>query len=198
MKQRVLQTRDSYMTELWLALPECKYKNDADELLKDQFIFGIENEEIQDHLFGEISETDNSIKMLYEARKIESKLAQRKMLGIMNPSSLVSVDAMKNRSKDEIRNCNFCGHTHGKGSCLTYGKICKRCGWKTTLRKKCRQSSNRSGRHKGKDTWFDKKNSKCTHRCEVHKINESCQSDDNTGIEDLMEQIQSLFYHWIT
>ena len=30
------------MSELQLALPECKYKNDADELLKDQFIFGIE------------------------------------------------------------------------------------------------------------------------------------------------------------
>ena len=68
------------MSELHLALPECKYKNDTDELLKDQFIFGIENKEIQDYLLGEISETDNSIQVLYEARKIESKLAQRKML----------------------------------------------------------------------------------------------------------------------
>ena len=62
MKQRVPQTCDSYMSGLRLALPECKYKNDADELLKDQFIFGIENKEIQEHLLGEISETDNSVK----------------------------------------------------------------------------------------------------------------------------------------
>ena len=54
MRQRVSQTCDSYMSELHLALPECKYKNDADELLKDQLIFGIENKEIQDHLLGEI------------------------------------------------------------------------------------------------------------------------------------------------
>ena len=55
MQQRVGQTCDSYMLELHLALPECKYKNDANELLKDQFIFGIENKEMQDHLLGEIS-----------------------------------------------------------------------------------------------------------------------------------------------
>ena len=57
------------MSELRLALPECKYRNDADELLKGQFIFGIYNKEIQDHLLGEINETDNSVKSLYEARK---------------------------------------------------------------------------------------------------------------------------------
>ena len=93
MKQKVSQTCDSYMSQLRLALPECKYKNDADELLKDQFIFGIENKEIQDHLLGEISESDNSVKVLYEARKTESKLAQRKMLAIVIPS-LVSVDTI--------------------------------------------------------------------------------------------------------
>ena len=54
-KQRVSQTCDSYMSELRLALPECKYKNYTDELLKDQFIFGIENKEIQDHLLVEIT-----------------------------------------------------------------------------------------------------------------------------------------------
>ena len=78
MKQRISQTCDSYMSELRLALPECKYKNNADELLKDQFIFGKENKEIQDHLLGEISESDNSVKAMHEARKIELKLAQRK------------------------------------------------------------------------------------------------------------------------
>ena len=41
MKQKASQNCDSYMSELRLALPECKYRNDADELLKDQFIFGI-------------------------------------------------------------------------------------------------------------------------------------------------------------
>ena len=72
MKQKASQMCDSYMSELRLGLPECRYRNDADELLKDQFIFGIHNKEIQDHLLGEIKETDNSVRALYEARKIES------------------------------------------------------------------------------------------------------------------------------
>ena len=69
MKQKASQTCNSYMSELRLALPGCKYRNDADELLKDQFSFGIYNKEIKDHLLGEIKETDNSVKCLYEARK---------------------------------------------------------------------------------------------------------------------------------
>ena len=70
MKQKASQTCDSYMSELRLGLPECRYRNDADVLLKDQFIFGIHNKEIQDHLLGEIKETDNSVRALYEARKV--------------------------------------------------------------------------------------------------------------------------------
>ena len=121
MKQKASQTCDAYMSELRLALPECKYRNDADELFKDQFIFGICNKEIQDHLLGEIKETDNSVRSLYEARKIELKLAQRQMLGIVNPSTLVSVEAVKRGFKCDHRNsndehrdlkCDYCRWSH--------------------------------------------------------------------------------------
>ena len=95
MKQHTNQSCDAFMSQLRLALPECKYKHDSDELLKDQFIFGLYNKQIQDHLLGELSETDNSVKALYEAPKVESKLEQSKLLGIVTPSTL-SVDAMKN------------------------------------------------------------------------------------------------------
>ena len=59
MKQKGSQTCDAYMSEHRLALPEYKYRNDSDELLKDQFIFGIYDKEIQDHLFGEIKKQTN-------------------------------------------------------------------------------------------------------------------------------------------
>ena len=61
MKQNTNQSCDAYMSQLRLALPECKYKHNSDELLKDQFIFGLHNKEIQDHLLGELSEMDNSV-----------------------------------------------------------------------------------------------------------------------------------------
>ena len=46
MKQNAHQSVDAYMSQLRLALPKCKFKNDSDNLLKDQFIFGIHNKEI--------------------------------------------------------------------------------------------------------------------------------------------------------
>ena len=45
------------------------------------------------------------------------------------------MDAIRNRSKDEILYCKFCGHTHGKGSCPAYGKIYNRCAWKNHFEK---------------------------------------------------------------
>ena len=191
MKQGASQNCDSYMSGLRLALPECKYRNDSDELLKDQFIFGIYNKEIQDHLLGEIKETDNSVRALYEARKIELKLAQRKMLGIANPN-LVSVDEIRNRSTRNKSDCDKCGHSHGKRDCPAFGKECHKCGRKNHFSKMCRssQGSNKFQSESKHDSRKPSKaNGRCTHKCRVHEINE-CQND----MEDLNEQVQSLFY----
>ena len=160
MQQRVGQTCGSCMSELRSALPECKYKNDTDELLKDQFIFGIENKEIQDHLLGEISESDNSVKALYEARKIESKLAKRKMLGIVN-TNLVSVHAIKKNSKfdDKYDYCG-CSHKRGKQNCLAFRKKCDRCGGMNHFKMNCRSnegSNFKSKSRKRSDRTNDKK-----------------------------------------
>ena len=151
MKQTSAQTCDAYMSQLRLSLPECKYHNDSDELLKDQFIFGLHNKEIQDHLLGEISEMDNSVKALYEARKIESKLAQRKMLGIVTPAAL-SVEAIHRSFKSKAKpqsctqtdytDCKFCGKSHNKGRCPAYGKVCNNCGHKNHFESKCTSKSN--------------------------------------------------------
>ena len=182
------------MSELRLALPECKYKNDTDELLKDQFIFGIHNKEIQNHLLGEIGWKDNSVRALYKTRKIELKLQQRQMLGIVNPNA-VSVHAVKSSRK--ICDCDYCGHTHGKGECPAFGKICNRCPQKNHFEKKCRQNLGRSSsgsKSSGSQSRHDSRRSdrakrKCLNRCNVHEIHEECHDD---GMEDLMEQ--SPFY----
>ena len=188
MKQGALQNCDSYMSGLRLALPECKYRKDSDELLKDQFIFGIYNKEIQDHLLGEIKETDNSVRALYEARKIELKLTQRKMLGIANPN-LVSVDELRKKStnlrgKDtHYTDYRFCGHDHKKGNCPAFGKIFHHCGRKNNFKSKFNAESKCDSRKPSKA------NGRCTHKCRVHEINE-CQND----MDNLNEQVQSLFY----
>ena len=192
MKQGASQNCDNYMSGLRLALPECKYRNDVDKLLKDQFIFGIYSKEIQDHLLGEIKETDNSVRALYEARRIESKLAQRKMLGIANPN-LVSVDELRkkstsfNRGKDAFKiDCRFCGCNHKKGDCPAFGKECHKCGRKNYFSKMCKSESE-SKRDSKRPRQAN--GNRCTHKCRVHVINE-CHDD----MEDLSEQVQLLFY----
>ena len=115
-------------------------------MLKDQFIFGTYNKEIQDHLLGEIKETDNSVRALYEARKIESKLAQRKLLGIAI-STAVSVGAIKKgkgKSNTHYSNCKFCGHSHDEGECPAFGKTCDECGGKNHFRTVCKSSGSDS------------------------------------------------------
>ena len=70
LKQKSTQSCDSYMSELRLAIVECRYPDIVqDELLKDQFIFGLVVKEIQDHLLGEIVAEDTSEKCLLESRK---------------------------------------------------------------------------------------------------------------------------------
>ena len=48
MKQKQGQSVDAYLSDLRLMIPECNYHRDTlDDLLKDQFIFGITIKEIQ-------------------------------------------------------------------------------------------------------------------------------------------------------
>ena len=62
------------MSELRLAIIGCRYPDIVqDELLKDQFIFGLVIKEIQDHLLGEIVAEDSSEKCLLESRKVVVK-----------------------------------------------------------------------------------------------------------------------------
>ena len=151
LKQKQSQSCDSYMSELRLAIVECRYPDIVqDELLKDQYIFGLCVKEIQDHLLGEIVAEDNPEKCLLESRKVESKIEQRKLLGI---KAAISYDAIhtnsfrgrgrdkfrskskgRGRSNSSIRSCRYCGKSHNRGNCPAYGKKCSKCGRKIILR----------------------------------------------------------------
>ena len=93
MKQKQSQNCDTYMSDLRLSIVECRYPNIVqDELLKDQLIFSLAIKEIQNHLLGKIKAEDPSEKCLLEARKIESKIEQRKLLGIKTAMTYDSIE----------------------------------------------------------------------------------------------------------
>ena len=65
LKQKSGQSCDSYMSELHLAIVQCRYPDQVqDELLKDQYIFSLGIKEIQDHLLHEIVTEDSAEKCL--------------------------------------------------------------------------------------------------------------------------------------
>ena len=108
LKQCQSQSCDAYMAELCLNIVEHKYPNTVqDELLKDQFIFGVCIKEVQDHLLGEITLDDTPEKHLSEARNIESKIEQCKLLSIKTSMTYDAIHSNNNnrgRSKSKGKN----------------------------------------------------------------------------------------------
>ena len=149
LKQKQVSTVNAYMAELKVLIRECSYEDNMQTiLLKDQFIFGVTVREIQEHLLNEISDDHDLNMALVEARKIESRITQRKLLGLKS----VQYDAInqcgrpkkksknkdsrqKSRSQSEIRNCKYCGGNHQCRQCPAYGKDCKACGKKNHFAK---------------------------------------------------------------
>ena len=71
------------MAELKVLIKECEYEQNMQNiLLKDQFIFGVTVCEIQEHLLNDICDDHDINQCLQEARKIESCIAQHKLLGL--------------------------------------------------------------------------------------------------------------------
>ena len=72
--------------------------------------------EIQDHLLGEIVLEDTAEKCLLESRKIESKIEQRKLLGIKTSMTYDAIYRGRNKSK---------GKHHGRNCSSSSNKTCK-------------------------------------------------------------------------
>ena len=95
-------------------------------MLKDQSIFGVTVHEIQEHLLNDIEDDHHLNHCLQEAHKIESCIAQRKLLGLKsvqyNAISECGRPKKKNfkpkdkrsqsRSQLRIRDCKHCGLNH--------------------------------------------------------------------------------------
>ena len=102
--------------QLHLAIVECRYSDIVqDELLTDQYIFGLCIKEIQDHLLGQIVAEDTPEKCLLDSRKVESKIEQIKLLGIKAAISYDSVQTNGFRGRGKFRSKS---KGHGRSSSL--------------------------------------------------------------------------------
>ena len=199
LKQKQGQSCDTYMSKLRLSIVECRYpENVQDELLKDQYIFSLSIKEIQDHLLGEILAEDTPEKCLFESRRIESKIEQQKLLGIKTSMTYDSIQNRgrqkshgkrqgRGRSNSTIPNCKYCDKAHNKGNCPACGKKCQKCGHENHFKAMCKSGSkSNEGKRDHSKQRFKKGKGK--------KFHGVCK--DNEGVmDDLTEQVQSLFYN---
>ena len=184
---------------LQLSIVECKYPNDIqDQLLKDQYIFGLCVKEIQDYLLGEIVPEDTADKCLLESRKIESKIEHRKLFGIKTSMTYDAVfrgrdRSWKNRSRDQshsnVKTCQYCGRPHTKGNCPALGKKCQKCGKENHFKAVCKSHSNND---KCNSSWSRPRKGKGHKGKKFHEVTED---QNNNTMDDLADQVQSLFYH---
>ena len=197
LKQKQGATIDAYMAELKVLIKECRYEeNMRNTLLKDQFIFGVTVREIQEHLLNEIDDHDLN-QCLIEARKIESCIAQRKLLGLKS----VQYDSIGNqrsrpqkkkfkpkdkrpqsRSQSGIRDCKYCGTNHQCRQCPAYGKTCKSCGKKNHFANKCR-SQGLSHTGTGNKKLF-----------KYREVNVDQESSDDGQIDQITSKVRSMYY----
>ena len=188
------------MAELKVLIKECGYdQNMQNILLKDQFIFGVTIREIQEHLLNEIGDDHDLNQCLIEARKIESCIAQRKLLGLKS----IQYDSIGNQrsrpkkkfkpkdkrpqsgSQSGIRDCKYCGTNHQHQQCPAYGKTCKSCGKKNHFAKKCR-SKGQSQSHTGMGS---KKLFK------YREVNVDQESSDDGQIDEITSKVRSMYYN---
>ena len=90
-------------------------------LLKDQFIFGVTVHEIQEHLLNKIGDDHDINQCLQEARKIESHIAQCKLLGLKS----VHYDSIGQRDHGRSMKTRFKVDTGAYGNLLPLGEFFK-------------------------------------------------------------------------
>ena len=94
LKQKHGAIIDAYMAELKVLIKGCGYDQNMQQiLLKDQFIFEVTIHGLQEHLLNDIEDDHDLNHCLQEARKIESHIAQGKLLGLKS----VQYDAIGNQ-----------------------------------------------------------------------------------------------------
>ena len=202
LKQKQGSTVNAYMAELKVLIHECGYEDDMQTmLLKDQFIFGVTVREIQEHLLNEIGDDHDLNMTLVEARKIKSRIAQCKLLGLKS----VQYDVVnqrgrskkKSKNKDSrqksrsqsstgIKDCKYCGNNHPRRQCPTYGKDCKACGCKNHFAKKYRSRSQSSTGNNNKRSFKYR---------QINANHEGASSDEGQQIDEITSKVKSLYYN---
>lgn len=159
-KQLKTESPSEYMAALHKLVLTCNFAGDADKIadrrLRDQFIFGLNDEEMQRQLLQETELTAETVVQhserfnrarssaaLFQGTSSESDVHQTSGQR-HNRSRSSSKTPVATSSTDKQRNwgpCTHCGNRHDAKHCKFRSAECYQCGRKGHIRKVCRQRS---------------------------------------------------------
>ena len=129
---------EEWMKRVRLEAEECEYI-EPDRWITEQFLCGLDDEDMQTKLMSEIkakNKTDNvtSEQVLMLAKQEEASMIQLRGMG--------QTDAKMRR----IGTCRYCGSRHPPRRCPAYGMMCGECSWVNHFNTVCRAPRQRRSR----------------------------------------------------
>ena len=129
------------MSRLRTALVKCNYK-EIDRQLKEQFIHGLNDEEILAEIFRELTKYEENINICNEnvlrwTKRVEAQRAQMAVISSLheakNFDAIIQKDIKHGDKRPATntlgtrRRCNYCRQEHKLPQCPVYAKKCDKC-----------------------------------------------------------------------
>ncbi len=159
--QRDGENCEQFITDLKIKSQTCNFGALKDSLIRDQIVIGISDKKVKERLLREkdldlekaihicqiselaktqmktLEQTEGETVDVSVLNKQACKKPTQGKQGGSKPKNKVP-DKSSNDNKKVANPCQRCGHTHDKGKCFAYNKICHRCHKKHHFQSMCR------------------------------------------------------------
>ena len=129
--RRIQETNESieeFLTDLYAKSEECKF-SDSKERIRDQFLAGLNNEDLLEKLeLLYFTNTDNfNMDVIIEYCRTYCDVKKSRNSSEEIDHTINKVKASSKYSGNRTKNCKYCGKTHLPRNCPAYGKTCEKC-----------------------------------------------------------------------
>ena len=163
--QQATESVDQYITKLKELASSCDFGNLNEEMIRDRLVLGCVNPHVRERMFREKDLTLIKARDMCRSAEItQMQLAKMNVSGQqaqseihfaknksrkpnyaqetkeghkMNKNPIYKKKQHSSHSRQNVRDCKYCGGEHKKGSCPAYGKICHKCHKKNHFAKCC-------------------------------------------------------------
>lgn len=138
--QAVDESFDKYLVALRALIKTCGFGVLADDMLKDQIVYGVREEAMRRSLLQKRDlKLTNCIDLCKAAEQSAVQTRQMKeQEGVFAVKRQESKPQQKSTA-GTVQNCGYCGRSHAKRRCPAYGTTCKECGRKNHFASVCRR-----------------------------------------------------------